>query len=63
MLDSHKAVETRLTFLIIFIQGAKKVSFTACYFGKLYLACTSLKAILTIPIFFTNGIDYSSSVI
>ena len=30
----------------------EKVSFTACYPGKLYLACTNLKAILTSPNFF-----------
>ena len=29
------------------IQGAKKVSFTACHSGKLYLACTSLKVFPT----------------
>ena len=28
-------------------QGAKKVSFTACPWGKLWLACISLKVILT----------------
>ena len=30
-------------------QGAKKVRFTACHSGKLYLACTSPKVISTSP--------------
>ena len=33
-----------------FIQGAKKVSFTACHSGKLLLACTSPKVISTSPL-------------
>ena len=40
---------------IYFVKGARKVSFTACYSGKPYLECTSLKAILTSP-----GIDSQS---
>ena len=28
-------------------QGVKKVSFTACHLGKLYLACISLRVSLT----------------
>ena len=31
------------------LQGAKKVSFTACYLGKLQLACTSPQIISTSP--------------
>ena len=50
MVDSHKVVERELKFLITF-----------CSSGKLYLACTTMKAILTSPNFFMNGIDYSSS--
>ena len=50
-LSQSSRKETKL-FRLYFVQGAKKVSFTACYSGKLYLACTSLKAILTTPNFF-----------
>ena len=31
------------------VQGAKKVSFTACHSGKLYLVCTSPQVISTSP--------------
>ena len=39
------------------VQGAKKVSFTACLLGKQWLARTGLE------FFLMSGIDYSSSVI
>ena len=51
-LSQSSRKETLNFFKLYFVQGAKKVSFTACYSGKLYLACISLKAILTTPNFF-----------
>ena len=48
----------------LLLQGAKKVSFTACYSGKLYPASTSPKVISTsLKKKLMSRIDYSSSVI
>ena len=58
MLDSHKAVEERMTFLIIVCSWFKE--------SQLYSfpSMHSPNAILISPNFFLmNGIDYSSSVI
>ena len=45
-------------------QSAKKVSFTACHSGKLYLVCTCPKVISTsLKKKLMSRIDYSSSVI
>ena len=46
------------------IQGAKKVSFTACHSGKRQLACTSPQVIQLAPKpFLISRIDYNPSVI
>ena len=46
------------------LQGAKKVCFTACHWGKLLLVCSSPRVFLSSPkMFFISSIDYSSSVI
>ena len=80
MVNSHKAVERELKFLITFCSGCKESQLYSLLFRQavpsmhypeshfdqpqffcVYLACTTLKAILTSPNFFMNGIDYSSS--
>ena len=67
MLDSHKAEEKGLllfNYILFWVQRMWALQLAIP--GKLCLACTSLKAILTTPnffflisIFLMNGIDYS----
>ena len=63
-INSHKAVEKWLFLVLIIVySGCTGSQLFNLLFWQLYLACTSLKAILTSRncyYFFMNGIDYSS---
>ena len=62
MLDSHKAVEKRLTFLFFFPQGAKSQLYSLL-FRQAVPSIHCPESHFDLPHFFMNGIDYISFVI